>query len=126
MAVKVLVNAIGQHLVAEAKQVEEKESKKIIAYLLTNPRVASYSRDDDNNINVSFSPYCVLSDEAEFTIRAENIVSILEPREDVATQYTALTKPAEGEEESVEAEAEAVDEAPKKKKRATKKTAVAA
>ena len=125
MAVKVLVNAIGQHIVAEAKQVEEKESKKIIAYLLTNPRVASYSRDEENNINVGFSPYCVLSDEAEFTVRAENIVSILEPREDVATQYSELTKPAEGEEEAVEAETEVVAEAPKKK-RASKKAAAAA
>ena len=116
MAVKVLVNAIGQHIVAEAKQVEEKETKKIIAYLLTQPRIASYSRDDEGNINVSFSPYCVLSDEAEFTIRAENIVSILEPREDVSTQYTELTKPAEAEEEVAEEAEEPVAEAPKKKR----------
>ncbi len=96
MAVKVLVNAVGQHIVSEAKQVEEKESKKIIAYLLENPRVASYTRDDEGNINVGFAPYCVLSDEASFTIRAENIVAILDPREDVATQYTNLvTPPAE-------------------------------
>ena len=124
MAVKVLVNAIGQHIVAEAKQVEEKETKKIIAYLLTQPRIASYSRDDDNNINVGFSPYCVLSDEAEFTIRAENIVSILEPREDVASQYTELTKPAEADEEVAEEAEEPVAEAPKKK-RASKKAVAA-
>ena len=110
MAVKVLVNAVGQHIVSEAKQVEEKESKKIIAYLLENPRVASYTRDDEGNINVGFAPYCVLSDEASFTIRAENIVAILEPREDVASQYTALTTPAEepAAEETVVADAEPV------------------
>jgi hypothetical protein len=98
MAVKVLVNAVGQHIVSEAKQVEEKESKKIIAYLLENPRIASYTRDDDGNINVGFAPYCVLSDEASFTIRAENIVAILEPREDVSTQYVQLVTPAVEEE----------------------------
>ena len=110
MAGKVLVNAVGQHIVSEAKQVEEKESKKIIAYLLENPRVASYTRDDDGNINVGFAPYCVLSDEASFTIRAENIVAILEPREDVASQYTALTTPAEepAAEETAVADAEPV------------------
>ena len=122
MAVKVLVNAIGQHIVSDAKQVEEKETKKIIAYLLTRPRVASYSRDEEGNVNVSFSPYCVLSDEAEFTIRAENIVSILDPREDVATQYLELTKPAEDEAE--DAVAEVVEEAPKKARK-TKKAAAA-
>lgn len=107
MAIKVLVNAVGQHIVADAKQVEEKETKRIIAYLLNNPRVASYSRDDDGNINVGFAPYCVLSDEAEFTVRAENIVAILEPRDDVAEQYVALTKPevaAAGETETVVSE----------------------
>lgn len=109
MAVKVLVNAVGQHIVSEAKQVEEKESKKIIAYLLENPRIASYTRDDDGNINVGFAPYCVLSDEASFTIRAENIVAILEPREDVATQYTQLVTPAEeAAEETVVADVEPV------------------
>jgi len=102
MAVKVLVNAVGQHIVSEAKQVEEKETKKIIAYLLENPRVASYTRDDEGNINVGFAPYCVLSDEASFTIRAENIVAILDPREDVATQYTTLVTPPAAEEPAEE------------------------
>lgn len=105
MAIKVLVNAVGQHIVADAKQVEEKENKRIVAYLLNNPRVASYSRDDDGNINVGFAPYCVLSDEVEFTVRAENIVAILEPRNDVSEQYTALVSPqTEGETETVVSE----------------------
>ena len=104
MAVKVLVNAVGQHIVSEAKQVEEKETKKIIAYLLENPRIASYNRSDEGDINVGFAPYCVLSDEASFTIRAENIVAILEPRADVSEQYAQLTAPEE------EATEEAVEE----------------
>jgi len=102
MAVKVLVNAVGQHIVSEAKQVEEKDTKKIIAYLLENPRVASYNRGENDEINVGFAPYCVLSDEASFTIRAEHIVAILDPRADVAEQYTQLTTPAETEEAATE------------------------
>lgn len=103
MAVKVLVNAVGQHIVSEAKQVEEKETKKIIAYLLENPRIASYNRGEDGDISVGFAPYCVLSDETSFTVRAEHIVAILDPRKDVADQYTTLTAPKEEEaEESVE------------------------
>jgi len=93
MAVKVLVNAIGQHIVADAKQVEEKETKKIIAYLLTNPRVAAYSRDDEGNVNVGFAPYCIVSDDQEFTLRAENVVSILEPRADVRQKYEEMVNP---------------------------------
>ena len=111
MAVKVLVNAVGQHIVSEAKQVEEKETKKIIAYLLENPRVASYNRSEEGDINVGFAPYCVLSDEASFTIRAENIVAILEPRADVSEQYTNLVSPPAEEtteEETVVADVEPV------------------
>ena len=114
MAIKVLVNAIGQHVVADAKQVEEKETKKIIAYLLRDPRVAAYSRDEEGNVNVGFAPYCVISDEREFTVRAENIVAILEPREDVVTKYQEMTTVPEAAEtaENAVADVEAVNEAP--------------
>ena len=93
MTVKVLVTELGSHIVAETKQVENKESGEVIAYWVSNPRVASYSRDDNGNINVSFSPYCMISDENEFSIRASNIVSILEPREDVVTRYNDIVNP---------------------------------
>ena len=90
MAVKVLVNTVGQHIVADAKQVENKETKELVAYWVKNPRLAAYSRDDDGNLAVGFSPYCVLSDEQEFTLRVESVVAILEPREDVLTEYERI------------------------------------
>jgi len=93
MTVKVLVTELGAHVVAETKQVENKESGEVIAYWVSNPRIASYSRDDNGNINVSFSPYCMISDENEFSIRAAYIVSILEPRDDVKTRYEQLINP---------------------------------
>jgi len=91
MAVKVLVNQIGQHIIAETKQVENKETKEVIAYWVSNPRLAAYSKDESGDLAVGFSPYCVLSDEAQFTIRAESIVSILEPRDDVTAEYEKTT-----------------------------------
>ena len=112
MAVKVLVNAVGQHIVSEAKQVEEKDTKKIIAYLLENPRVASYNRGENDEINVGFAPYCLLSDEASFTIRAENIVAILDPLEDVKEQYVQLTSPPVEEEEAAAEETVVADVEP--------------
>ena len=90
MAVKVLVNTLGQHIVADTKQVENKETKELIAYWVKNPRMAAYSRDEEGAIAVGFSPYCVLSDEQEFTLRVESVVAILEPREDVVTEYARI------------------------------------
>lgn len=92
MAVKVLVNTLGQHVVADVKQVENKETKDLIAYWVRNPRIAAYSRDEEGSIAVGFSPYCVLSDEQEFTVRTESVVAILEPREDVVTEYERIVE----------------------------------
>ena len=47
MAVKLLVSQIGQHIIADVKQVENKETKEIIAYWVKNPRVVGYQIDDD-------------------------------------------------------------------------------
>ena len=94
MAIKVLVNAIGQHLIADVKQVENTETKEVLAYWVREPRLVTYDRgEEEGDIRVRFSSYCVQSDENEFSIRAENIVSILEPKDDVAESYREAAYP---------------------------------
>lgn len=98
MAVKVLVTEIGQQILADVKQVENKDTKEIVAYWVSEPRIVSYSMDEETkNIAVNFSKYCLVSDENEFSIRANYIVSILEPRADVAEQYTRIVENKEDE-----------------------------
>ena len=114
MAVKVLVTQIGQQIVSETKQVENKETGDIVGYWLTQPRVVNYTKDEEGNIGVNFTPYCLVSDEAEFSVRAEHVVAILEPRQDVADGWNAIVYPqAETTDEEVAAaveEAVAVEE----------------
>ena len=90
MAVKVLVTEIGQHLIADVKQVENKETQEVVGYWLKNPRVVVYNRTEDNNVSVGFGVYCLVSDEQEFSVRANHIVAILEGREDVISKYEEL------------------------------------
>jgi len=91
MAVKLLVSQIGQHIIADVKQVENKETKEIIAYWVKEPRIVGYQVDEETqNIGVNFGPYCIVSDENEFSIRANYIVSILEPRSDVIERYNTI------------------------------------
>lgn len=116
MAVKVLVNTVGQHIVAETKQVENKETKELVAYWLSEPRIAAYSRDENGNIAVGFAPYCVISDEKEFSVRPESVVSILEPRADVVEKYNEViandsVTPAVKEVEGMVADTEVVTDA---------------
>ena len=88
MAIKVLVNQIGQHIIADTRQVEKKDSGDVVAYFVKEPRVVIYNRDTEtNSITVNFGSFCLVSDENEFTIKESNIVAILEPRDDVLISY---------------------------------------
>ena len=97
MAVKVLVTNIGQHIIADVKQVENKETKEVIAYWVKNPRVVSYQLDEQQQVNVNFGMFCIVSNENEFSLRADHVVSILEPREDVAERYEDIVNPTQTE-----------------------------
>ena len=89
MAVKVLVTQLGQHVIADTKQVSRKETDELIAYWVKEPRLIIYNRDEEGNMSVNFSSFCPVSDENEFSIKETHIVSILEPRDDVLNAYTS-------------------------------------
>ena len=96
MTVKVLVTSLGQHIIADAKQVENKETNELIGYWLDKPRLVGYNRDEDNEqIGIQYLPYCLISDEQSFTLRADHVVAILEPRDDVASKYDEIVNPPE-------------------------------
>ena len=99
MTVKVLVTAIGQQIIADTKQIENKETNDLVGYWMNNPRVVVYQRGEgeDAGLSVNFAAYCMVSDEASFSIRAEHVVAILEPRADVVEAYTQLTVPPDAE-----------------------------
>ena len=97
MTVKVLVTTTGQQIISEVKQVENKETKEVIAYWVKNPRVVSYQLDEQQQVNVNFGMFCIVSNENEFSLRADHVVSILEPREDVAERYEDIVNPTQTE-----------------------------
>ena len=47
MTVKVLVTALGQQIVSEAKQIENKETGDLVGYWLENPRVVGYTQNEE-------------------------------------------------------------------------------
>ena len=106
MAIKVLVTQIGQQLLADVKQVENKETKEIVGYWLTNPRTVNYEQTEDGQVSVNFGTYCLVSNEFEFSVRAEHIVAILEPRAEVLERYSAIIAPEGVSDESVDSDAE--------------------
>ena len=93
MSVKVLVTEIGQHVVAEVKQIENKETNELVGYWLSEPRIVAYNRQEDGNVSVGFMNYCLVSDENEFSVMADHVVAILEPRPDVLAKYQDIAFP---------------------------------
>ena len=93
MAVKVLVTAIGQQIIAGVKQIEDKNTNAIVGYWLTQPRTVNYQQNEEGELGVNFGAYCPISNEAEFSVRAEHVVAILEPREDVVEGYNNVVYP---------------------------------
>jgi len=93
MTVKVLVTAIGQQIIADTKQIENKETNEIVGYWMAQPRVIQYQQNEEGQVGVNFGPYCFVSDESEFSLRGDHVVAILEPREDVMAAYNAQAFP---------------------------------
>ena len=87
MAVKVLVNALRQHILADTKQIENKETGDVVGYWVDQPRLVYYNQGEDGEVSVNFGSYCLVSAESAFSIRAEHVVSILEPREEVVEAW---------------------------------------
>ncbi|QIN96751.1 hypothetical protein [Synechococcus phage S-N03] len=93
MAVKVLVNAIGQHILADVKQVEDSETNEVLAYWLRDAKAVSYQPTPEGQVGIQLSDFCPIATGAEFSIRRDNIVAILDPREDVLATYDKLINP---------------------------------
>ena len=110
MTVKVLVTAIGQQIIADTKQIENKETNDIVGYWLSQPRLVQYTQNEDGNLGVNFATYCLVSDEAEFSLRGDHVVSILEPRDDVVEAWKKLVYPEVEEAPADEPVAEVVTE----------------
>ena len=95
MSIKVLVTAVGQHVIADIKQIENKDTEEVVGYWLENPRVVAYSRTGEgDNVSIGFVNFCLVSDEQAFSLKADHVVAILEPRADVAAKYVEVVIPS--------------------------------
>ena len=105
MAIKVLVTAIGQHVIADTKQVSRKDTEETVAYWVKEPRLVLYTRPEggaeDGGVSINFASYCLISDENEFSIAKDHVVSILEPRADVLQSYRERVYPEDATSDSV-------------------------
>lgn len=86
MTVKVLITAIGEHIIADASQVEDSVSDQVIGYWVKNPRLISY-RNTDGELVAGLAKYCTVASDTEFAFSSHYIVAVLEPKEEVLNTY---------------------------------------
>ena len=87
MNIKILVTAIGQHIIAGVKVIENTETQVRVAYWVQQPRIIVYRQGEEGKTNLNLVPYCLASDENEFSISENHVVAILEPRDDILEAY---------------------------------------
>ena len=95
MAIKVLVNALGQHIIADVSQVTNKDTNELIAYWVKNARLVSYELGEDDTTSLTLLDTCPIAADTEYAIAAQHIVSIREPQADIARGYSERVSPNE-------------------------------
>ena len=98
MSVKLAVLKSGEQVIAEAKELVSEE--KVRGYLFTRPHkvltaqpmlLTEEESQDDNSLEVTLSPWIILSADTEVVVPTDWVVTIVEPLESVVKMYQEKT-----------------------------------
>ena len=93
--VKVLITAIGQHILSGVQQVQNKDTGVVEAYWLTNPHILEYSHQEDGNTSIGMFKYCPVTEEQSYAMNPSFIVSIVEPSAQTLDWYNEKVYPSQ-------------------------------
>ena len=99
MSVKLAVLKSGEQVIAEAKELVSKDEEKVRGYLFTRPHKVVTSQPmllteeakDDNSLEVTLSPWIILSADTEVVVPTDWVVTIVEPIASVVKMYQEKT-----------------------------------
>ena len=97
MSVKLAVLKSGEQVIAEAKELVSEE--KVRGYLFTRPHkvltaqpmLLTEEAKNDNSLEVTLSPWIILSADTEVVVPTDWVVTIVEPIESVVKMYQEKT-----------------------------------
>ena len=97
MSVKLAVLKSGEQVIADAKELVSEE--KVRGYLFTRPHkvltaqpmLLTEEAKDDNSLEVTLSPWIVLSADTEVVVPTDWVVTIVEPIPSVVKMYQEKT-----------------------------------
>ena len=100
MSVKLLLLKSGEQIIADAKELRRKEEDipivdKVYGYLLTQPHKVSANKplvltenvDDRRNVEITLSPWILLTEDKVITIPKEWVITIVNPIDSIVKMY---------------------------------------
>ena len=93
MSIKLAVVKSGEQVIADAKELVSEE--KVRGYLFTKPHkvvstqplLLTEEQKDDNSLEVTLSPWIILSADEEVVVPTDWVVTVVEPLESVIKMY---------------------------------------
>tara|TARA_Y100000991_G_scaffold54776_1_gene40010 strand:+ start:107 stop:496 length:390 start_codon:yes stop_codon:yes gene_type:complete len=99
MAVKLVLLKSGEMLISDAKElVSDEKQASPYAYILDLPHLISYSSKDstNNEIDIVFKPWVMISKDKKMMIPTDWVVTILDPLDDIQRMYVEDMKMISG------------------------------
>ena len=95
MSVKLAVLKSGEQVIADAKELVSKDEEKVRGYLFTRPHkvltaqpmLLTEEAKDDNSLEVTLSPWIILSADTEVVVPTDWVVTVVDPIESVVKMY---------------------------------------
>ena len=104
MSVRLLLLKSGEQIIADAKELRRKEEDvpmvdKVYGYLLSKPHrvtankpvVLTENVDDRRNVEITLSPWILLTEDKVMTIPKEWVITIVNPIESIVKMYEEKT-----------------------------------
>ena len=103
MSVKLLLLKSGEQILADAKELRRKEdvpiADKVNGYLLTPPHKVTANKplvltenvDEERNVEITLSPWILLTEDKVMTVPKEWVITIVNPISSIVKMYEEKT-----------------------------------
>ena len=99
MSIKLLYLKSGEQIISDVKELIRKDSNKVYGYVLHKPHeivaskavVLTEDANDDRKVEVTLSPWILLTEDKSMTIPQDWIITIVNPIESILKMYEEKT-----------------------------------
>ena len=99
MSIKLLYLKSGEQVISDVKELIRKDSDKVYGYVLHKPHevvaskavVLTEDASDDRNVEVTLSPWILLTEDKSMTVPYDWVITIVNPIKSIVKMYEEKT-----------------------------------